>query len=168
MNKIKQLVFCGLFFTFISACSSAYTGEKNDGEVDLSEFITALISKDQEKISEKYLNNSRSFTQHGRLNDEIFDFLYIPDEAANKKSINQIIKHNNYSLKIIWQNSSVFTVLLTSLENERNLSDIEFLKSQWMVGYIACEFEQKDGKLYLYQNVCFAETDGPFPQPYEF
>jgi hypothetical protein len=35
-----------------------------------------------------------------------------------------------------------------------------------MRDYFACEFHLIDGRWVLLYNICFALTDGPFPEPY--
>lgn len=97
------------------------------------------------------------------MNQDLYDFLYKHDTKKAKKSINEIISKEDFVKKIVWQDDNIFTLMVFTSKNKSNVdSDIEFLKDKWMKEYIACEFIIKDGNLFLHQNFCFFETDGPF------
>lgn len=163
MTKTISLVLGALA---LIACASHST---DAGRAPISinaearDFVDALIRKDEAELSARYLNNAPSFTKHGKLNRDIYDFLFTSDPNTGKQSVQEIIGSGEYVLKIIPQSSAVYTVLIAPVRNKERLNNLSFLRSAWMVEYIACEFEVSRGKISLYQNVCFAETDGPFP-----
>jgi hypothetical protein len=45
----------------------------------------------------------------------------------------------------------------------RDAERLEFFTDEWMRKYFACWFKKVDGRWQLAFNICFGETDGPYP-----
>ncbi len=65
------------------------------------------------------------------------------------------------------QNGGVIVLFLPE-QFEEQLQVISFYAERWMRDYFACEFHLVDGRWVLLHNICFALTDGPYPEPYGF
>ncbi|MDH5434805.1 MAG: hypothetical protein OEY19_12750 [Gammaproteobacteria bacterium] len=122
-------------------------------------FLSILLNKDEKGIIQ-YMGKSDVFLTNGKINEDIMDFLYKSEQAW--KSVNDIAAIDKLNFKIIPQESEVVTVIYYPEKFKNKIEDIQFLEKEWMEKYFACEFEEIDGKWTFYQNVCFAETGGPF------
>lgn len=163
MAKIISLVLGTLALVACASFSPDAGGAPSSMNAEVRNFVDALIRKDETELSARYLNHASSFTENGKLNRDIYDFLFTSDPGTGKQSVQEIIGSGEYVLKVIPQSSAVYTVLIAPVRNKEKLNNLSFLRSAWMVEYVACEFEVSRGKIFLYQNVCFAETGGPFP-----
>ena len=135
---------------------------------EIGRFIKALVEKNETVLVKEYLESSENFTHQGRLNDNIYRFLYYGNTVLKTKPVGEIFSLDDYRVKIIWQNDAIITLLISSANNFPHLEGVGFLEKRWMKDYVACEFIIKDDKLVFYQNVCFAETGGPFHAEYDF
>jgi hypothetical protein len=151
----------------MAACASDETSLNESLEEEIHVFVEALLNKKEDKLVVEYLDNSKSFTNEGKLNSDIYSFLYNSNRSIGKKSVLDIASSVDYKFKVIWQSESIFTLLITKSKYYSGFDNVEFLENKWMDEYIACEFILKDSRILLYQNVCFAETGGPFPVDYD-
>lgn len=162
----RLLTICTTALIF--SCSAAVSDSSLDLDKEIDTFVKVLVEKDEAKLVTDYLTSSASFSKEGKLNSEIYDFLYKADANGKKKSVNEIVSLGDYKTKVIWQKNNVFTLLIAKAIDFKSLETLEFLENSWMINYISCEFVIKSGKLTFYQNVCFAETGGPFPTDVDF
>ena len=160
------ILFTSLFF--VGGCNATDSSEHLLLDEKVDNFIIHLLARDEEYIVKNYLDSSPTFSNNGRLTKAVASFLYESDSSIGKKSIQDVTSKREFSKKIIWQNKQTFTVIVTDKGDFNNLSNLTFLESEWMKKYFACEFVVKDDSILLYQNVCFAETGGPFPRDYDF
>ncbi len=58
------------------------------------------------------------------------------------------------------------TVLFVPEQFEEQLQVDSFYSERWMRDYFACEFHLIDGRWVLLYNICFAESGGPYHEPY--
>lgn len=162
----KKSVFL-LTLIFVCSCQ-VIDAKKNDAiQGEMNQFILALLDKNEEYLVEKYLNSSPTFSSNGKFTKEIVYFLYGKDDKSEKKSVLDLFSKDNFKTKIIWQNDKVFTLIVVHETNYDKLDDLGFLQQEWMRKYLACEFISKNEGIVFYQNVCFAETGGPFPIDYD-
>ena len=161
LGKTIVLITC----IFHVACTA--NGNAVD-ELKVEEFLTYLLGQNEEVLVEKYADNSPSFSVDDKLNEEISNFLYEPrSENSQDKSVLQLTIGGRPLFKIVPQDHGVLTILFFNAGDEHNLEKLAFLQNEWMKRYFACEFEVVDGELHFYQNICFAETDGPFPPDFD-
>ena len=165
--NIIQSMLMTFSITLPLACSAgnSASGLKLGYEIDT--FVKALIEKNENLLVSDYLESSKSFSTQGKLNTDIYNFLYMSDQKNGTKAVTEIVTINNYKTKVIWQSDDVLTLLITNSNNYSQFNSIKFLENSWMKEYIACEFIVKENKLVFYQNVCFAETGGPFSKDYD-
>lgn len=161
MNKLKLSI---LIFSFFPNSYSLATEDKNEVQNKklIKEFVLEIIGKNEKIIVEKYLHNSKSFTKDGKINPDISKFLFGKNNS-HSNGILSIVSKENFTIKSISQGNNIYTVLVTNKQHSGDLENISFLQNHWMLDYFACEVEIKSDQISLYQNVCFAETDGPFP-----
>ena len=144
----------------------AFSDESVIGDVRKARvFLEHLLARDEESIV-KYLGKSRAFHSGDKLNQEIYDFLYRRKMGEEWKSVLEIASLGSLGIKIVPQGSNVITVLYFPTRFQTEIEDERFLVNEWMKKYFACEFEAVGDGWEFYQNVCFAETDGPFPPEY--
>lgn len=150
-----------LFFSLINITQAKET--ENINEEIIKNFIFVILDKDEEKISEKYLQNSPTFTENGLLKSEIRNFLY-GDKGNN--GITSIAKKSDIHFKIIHQRENIYLILVTSKNRKDKLEDYSYLQEEWMKSYFACEINLKNEEISFHENVCFSETGGPFQKQY--
>ena len=157
-----------LFLTlFVCACQATDSKQDSALQGKMDQFVVALLDRNEEYLVEKYLKSSPTFSSNGKFTKEIAYFLYGKDDKSGKKSVLDLFSRDNFKTKIIWQKDNVFTLIVVHEKDYNKLDDLRFLEQEWMKQFLACEFILKDGNIVLYQNVCFAETGGPFPVDYD-
>lgn len=169
--KANKNIIQSMLMTFGMTLALTCSGEKSHPGLKLSyeinTFVKALIEKDESLLVSDYLEKSKSFSTESKLNTDIYNFLYMSDQKNGKKAVTEIVSIINYKTKVVWQSYDVLTLLITNSINYSQFSSVKFLEESWMKEYIACEFIIKENKLVFYQNVCFAETGGPFSKDYD-
>ena len=168
---LNVIVFCFLNAGVIG-CQSSADGSlalaKNEQVPSLAqaeEFLGYLLVRDEKSII-KYMGDSEIFLTDGKISQDIIDFLYAGNKQGGWKSVLEIAKLDKVSIKLIKQKNNVITVLFYPRKYSNQMNDLSFLENEWMKKYFACEFEIINGTWEFYQNVCFAETDGPYPPEY--
>lgn len=126
-----------------------------------TELLRALLDRDFVAV-EKFTGEPKLyFSSPGQLDEPFRKFLY---EGNAKHLLGRERNVENFAIKIIPQEQGVFTILYTDRKLKGKLSDLKFLGTQWMKAYFACELRAlPDGRFIFHENLCFAETDGPFP-----
>jgi len=157
--------FLTLFF--VHSCQALDSKQNNALQGDMNQFVLAMLDRNEEYLVEEYLKSSPTFSSNEKFTKEIAYFLYGRDAKSGKKSVLDFFSRDNFKTKIIWQKDNVFTLIVVHEKNYNKLDELSFLQQEWMKQFLACEFVLKDEGIVLYQNVCFAETDGPFPVDYE-
>jgi hypothetical protein len=168
LSKIFSIFLSLLTIVLIFSCNATTSNSKQNLDAKIYTFVKALVEKDEAKLVTYYLASSNTFSKNGKLNPDIYNFLYKSGDNSKQKAVNDIVAINDFKTKIIWQKADVFTLLIAKSKDIEKFESLNFLENYWMISYIACEFIVVDGKLEFYQNVCFAETGGPFPTDYEF
>lgn len=160
-----KLVYAIFMLMLIS--SSCSLADESDAYLKgkARDFLTALLSIDEETLATKYASNSKSFTKEGKLNREIYSFLY-DDKDGEYLPVTKIVSSSDAYIKVIPQGQERYIALFMREKLRENASSISFLENEWMKKYFACEFELANGELTFYQNICFAESGGPFPPDY--
>jgi hypothetical protein len=162
LGKTKVTTF--IFSLFIlSGCEAQSASQSVVIQAKVDEFILDLLDRNEEKLVKKYLESSPNFSLNGKLTKDIANFLYNTDSKSGMQSVLNIVSKNNFRAKIIWQKEDKFTVVVIDESKYDKLNELSFLENEWMKQYFACEFILRGDLILLYQNVCFAETDGPFP-----
>lgn len=150
----------------LSSCS--WTVKKDISlKEKVNEFLTILIQKDEQTLVSKYASGSASFSQNGKLNPDIYRFLY-ENKDENYRPVTNIVDQDDYYIKVIPQANGSYIALFTKNKYKEQASSTYFLENEWMKKYFACEFELVEGELSFKHNICFAETGGPFQSEYDF
>jgi hypothetical protein len=123
-------------------------------------FVRALLSKDLHSLK-KYGVTDEFFMPSGKLRPEIHDFLY--GKIPGWRSAREIAEDGKLTAVVVPQDDNQVIVIYVSKERKERLKDIEFLQSEWMKQYFACQFDTREDPWKLHMNFCFAETDGPYP-----
>lgn len=167
IKVFKNIVILSLSLC-IAASSLAKGSECNQRLVDETRnFALHLLDRNEHVLVKKYASSAPSFTTDGKLNQDIHDFLYNQHASEGWSSVQDIVTPEDMAIKLISQKGNVVTALFFKEQYEEDANDIEFLRNEWMKKYFACEFEVVGDNLFFYQNICFAETDGPFPPEYD-
>ena len=69
-------------------------------------------------------------------------------------------------IRIVRQQDGGTTVFFIPEQLKEQARVVSFYSERWMRDYFACEFHLIDGRWVLLYNICFALTDGPYPEPY--
>lgn len=158
--KMKILLMLTLFFLFNVFGFANAKAKDSKESVEAKKFLVHLLTKNEMKLIE-YEDGQKIFSSEGKLNEDIYDFLYT--STTNSKSVVEIAKIDKILIKVIKQKESIITVLFYPKKFHWAINnDVNFLENEWMKKYFACEFVNRNGELKLYYNFCFAETGGPF------
>lgn len=131
---------------------------KRDVNSAALEILTAILNRNQEKLA-GFTEEPELFFENQKLSSEVFNFLYQND---NLTGIHLSI--DDFTIKTLPQGNNIYIVLYAQKNESRNFDDMQFLKQEWMKRYFACGIHlAADGRVFLHENFCFAETDGPFP-----
>jgi hypothetical protein len=168
--RLMCLLVSLLGLTFAASCSGAdeeiSTVSTNEDakphEVVAREFLEALMTHD--------VGTLRSFAsnfgggQQSQWDSEIEEFLF--RDAGDWLSVTSIAKIAPLEIVIVYQSDVQFLALYVPKSSMKSVKSDEFLQTQWMKKYFACQFKKTAGSWKLYMNFCFAETDGPYPSDY--
>ena len=125
---------------------------------DAEKFLGALLAQDQEAL--RAYDGSVFFDSNG-IRPEIRDFLY--ESKGEWRSIIEISRLGEIRPVVVPQGNGTIIVLYVPSIYESEVSNAGFLSEQWMKKYFACHFILEGSHWMLYENFCFAETDGPYP-----
>jgi hypothetical protein len=138
--------------------------------------------------------NPQDFGENGQLKDDVAGFLYDGDYMrgynSDARSVVEIMAlgtlriHTNWdeggptavisSRKLPGENARVVmvetggraTVLFVPEQFEEQLQVGSFYGERWMRDYFACEFHLIEDRWVLLYSICFAESGGPYHEPY--
>jgi hypothetical protein len=140
---------------------SVPTDEHSAMQLTAERFLKALLSQD-EKVLFEYGGGGDIFFKAGKLLPAISDFLYHPD--GDWLAVTSIAELGPLEAVVVPQQDHIFVILYVPKQYRENITDSTFLSSQWMKKYFACQFVQSQSGFRLYENFCFAETDGPYAE----
>jgi hypothetical protein len=121
-------------------------------------FLRALLAQDEHSL--RAYDGNVFFNSEGLL-PEIKDFLY--KSKGEWRSVIEISGLGELRPIIVPQKSGAIIVLYVPSVYESQVSNAAFLSAEWMKKYFACQFVVQNNGWKLYENFCFAETDGPYP-----
>ena len=180
-------------FGLLVGCANLET--ETDARLDktVETLLEAIRARDDGVIL-SLAANPQDFGENGRLQDDVAGFLYDDDyvrgfnpEARSVVEIMalgplriHILREKGGSATVIFSpklpgekarsamvdTGGRATVLFVPEQFEAQLKVGSFYSERWMRDYFACEFHLIDGRWVLLYNICFALTDGPFPEPY--
>ena len=168
--RLMRFLVSLLGLTFATSCSAAdaelsTVSTKEDAtshEVVAREFLEALMTHDVGALK-SFASEFGGGQQH-QLDPEIEEFLF--RDAGDWLSVTSIAEIAPLEIVIVYQNDVQFLALYVPKSSMRSVTSDEFLQTQWMKKYFACQFKKTAGSWKLYMNFCFAETDGPYPSDY--
>lgn len=189
-------VFVGVFalmVTLLSGCANPRTEVEVHLDKTVETLLDAIRTRDDAAIL-SLAANPPNFGERGRLEDDVAGFLYDGDfvrtYSSDARSVVEIMALGPLQVHIVREEGSrataIFapegsgetaqvlsfdtesraTVLFIPEQFKEQLQVISFYSERWMRDYFACEFHLIDGRWVLLYNICFALTDGPYPEPY--
>ena len=184
---------CGLVVTLLTGCANPRTEADARLDKTIETLLGAIRTRDDGAIL-SLAANPPNFGEGGRLEDDVAGFLYDGDfvrtYVSGARSVVEIMALGPLQVHIVHEEggraTAIFAparsgetaqVLSFDLESratvffipeqfEDQARVISFYTERWMRDYFACEFHLIDGRWVLLYNICFALTDGPYPEPY--
>lgn len=186
-------VLFGLAVSSIAGCANL--GAETDARLDktVEMLLEAIRARDDGAIL-ALTANPQDFGENGRFHDDVARFLYNGDHirgySPDVRSVVEIMALGSLRIhilrdgggptavilppKLAGEKSRVVmvetdrraTVLFVPEQFEEQLQVGSFYGERWMRDYFACEFHLIEDRWVLLYNICFAETGGPYPEPY--
>ncbi len=183
----------GLAVSLIAGCATLET--ETDARLDktVETLLEAIRARDDGVIL-SLAANPQAFGENGRLQGDVAGFLYDGDHVRGynpeARSVVEIMALGPLRVHILREkggpatvisspkppreNAQVVmvesggraTVLFVPEQFEERLQVVSFYSERWMRDYFACEFHLIDGRWVLLYNICFAESGGPYHEPY--
>jgi hypothetical protein len=187
------VIVLGLAVSLIAGCANL--GTETDARLDktVEMLLEAIRARDDGAVL-ALTANPQDFGENGRLQDDVAGFLYDGDyirgHNTDVRSVVEIMALGSLRIhilrdeggptavisspKLAGEKSRVVmvktdgraTVLFVPEQFEEQLQVGSFYSERWMRDYFACEFHLIEGHWVLLYNICFASTDGPYPEPY--
>lgn len=183
----------GLAISFIIGCATLET--ETDARLDKTvEMLLEAIRARDDGVILSLAANPQDFGENGRLQDNVAGFLYDGNHVrgynSEARSVVEIMALGPLGVHIVREKGgptavisfpklpsekarSVMvdtggraTVLFVPEQFETQLKVGSFYSERWMRDYFACEFHLIDGRWVLLYNICFAESGGPYHEPY--
>jgi hypothetical protein len=166
--KVSIPVFA-LALTLLASCV-APKAEVNDSlDQTIQTLLSAIRARDDSTIM-SLAANPQTHNKDGRFEYDVAGFLYDGDYIrgynADARSVVEIMALGPLLIHKEPQENGGVIVLFLPEQFEDQLQVISFYSERWMRDYFACEFRLIEGRWVLSYNICFAMTDGPFPEPY--
>ena len=173
----------------------ANLGTETDARLDktVETLLEAVRARDDGVIL-SLAANPQDFGENGRLMEDVAGFLYDGDYIRgynpDARSVMEIMALGPLRVHILREkggptavisspnrpreNAQVImvesggraTVLFVSEQFEERLQVVSFYSERWMHDYFACEFHLIEDRWVLLYNICFAESGGPYHEPY--
>ena len=166
--KVSMPVFA-LALTLLAGCV-APRAEVNDSlDQTIQTLLSAIRARDDSTIM-SLAAKPQTHNKDGRFEYDVAGFLYDGDYIrgynADARSVVEIMALGPLLIHKEPQENGGVIVLFLPEQFEDQLQVISFYSERWMRDYFACEFRLIEGRWVLSYNICFAMTDGPFPEPY--
>lgn len=188
-----SMVVLGLAFNLLAGCAKLdpEMGAQLDNTIET--MMEALRARDDGAIL-SLAANPQDFGENGRLEHDVAGFLYDGDFIRgynpDARSVVEIMALGRLLIRIVREKSGPtavisspklpdekarvlmidtggrVTVLFIPERFEEEAQVVSFYSERWMRDYFACEFHLIDGRWVLLYNICFAESGGPYPEPY--
>ena len=164
-----SMVVLSLAFILLAGC--AKPGPETDVQLDnaIETMLEALRARDDGAVLSLAVN-PQDIGENGRLDDDVARFLYDGDYlrgfSPDARSVVEIMALGPLRVHIVREQGGRATVLFIPERFEEKAEVVSFYAQRWMRDYFACEFHLIDGRWVLLYNICFALTDGPYPEPY--
>jgi hypothetical protein len=127
-----------------------------DLAVGARDFWRAVIARDAQVI-ESFEPSRGAYVEDGKLREEIATWMNRADAIDALGDIEVVVATQSNGRAI---------VIFVPTHLRPRVTQIEFLQSEWMTSYFACEFQLIDDAWKLRGAFCFDETDGPYPAEY--
>ncbi len=183
----------GLAFSSISGCANLETETVARLDKTVETLLEAIRAHDDGAIL-ALAANPQDFGENGRLRDDVAGFLYDGDymrgHNTDARSVVEIMVLGSLRIHIVRdeggpaeivsspklagekarvvsvETGGRATVLFVPEQFEAQLQVASFYSERWMRDYFACEFHLIDGRWVFLYNICFAESGGPYHEPY--
>jgi hypothetical protein len=166
--KVLIPVFA-LALTLLAGCVAPRTEVNELLDQTIQTLLSAIRARDDNTIM-SLAANPQTHNKDGRFEYDVAGFLYDGDYIrgynAEARSVVEIMALGPMLIHMEPQENGGVIVLFLPEQLEDQLQVISFYSKRWMRDYFACEFHLIDGRWVLLYNICFALTDGPFPEPY--
>jgi hypothetical protein len=187
------VVLFGLAFSSISGCANPETGTDSRLNETIETLLEAVRARDDAAIL-ALAAKPQAFVENGRLRDDVAGFLYDGDymrgRNSNARSVVEIMalgplrihilrddgdstevmssseKSGEKARVVMADTGARVTVLFVPEQFEDQLQVASFYSERWMRDYFACEFHLIEDRWVLLYNICFAESGGPYHEPY--
>ena len=182
-----------LAFTLLAGCSAPRTAADAQLDKTIQTLLNAIRAHDNVAIL-SLTAEPQTFGEHGRLMEDVAGFLYdgdsIRENSPDARSVVEIMALGPLQIHILREKvdrvtvisspqqpgekarvvtlntEGRATVLFVPEQFEEQLQVDSFYSERWMRDYFACEFYLIDGRWVLPYNICFAESGGPYHEPY--
>ncbi len=183
----------GLAVSLIVGCADLKTDTDARLDRTIEMLLLAIRAHDDGAIL-ALTANPQNFSEGGRLKIDVAGFLYdgghIRGYSPDARSVVEIMalgslrvhimrdeggptaivsspKLPNEKARVVMvETGGRATVLFVPEQFEERLQVDSFYSERWMRDYFACEFHLIEGRWVLLYNICFAESGGPYPEPY--
>ncbi len=163
------MVLFGLAVGLLASCVSSEIEKDIQLEKAIETMLEALRARDDGAIL-ALAAKPQDFGENGRLQDDVAGFLYDGDYirgyGPDARSVVEILALGPLRVHIVRELGGRATVLFIPERFEEKAQVVSFYAQRWMRDYFACEFHLVNGRWVLLYNICFAESDGPYPKPY--
>jgi len=188
-----SMVLFGLAVTLLAGCANPRTEADVRLDKTVETLLDAIRTRDDSAIL-SLAANPPNFGKRGRLEDDVAGFLYDGDFVRtynpDARSVVEIMALGRLLIRIVREKGGPtavisspklpdekarvlmidtggrVTVLFIPERFEEEAQVVSFYSERWMRDYFACEFHLIDGRWVLLYNICFAESGGPYPEPY--
>lgn len=182
-----------LVLSVLAGCADPKTEADARLDKTIETLLDAIRTQDDGAIL-SLTAEPQTFGEHGRLIEVVAGFLYDGDVvrtySPDARSVVEIMALGPLQVHIVREKGGPAavisspklpsekarvvmvetggraTVLFTPERFEWQAEVLSFYSERWMRDYFACEFHLIDGRWVLLYNICFAESDGPYPEPY--
>lgn len=161
------VIVLGLAVSLIAGCANL--GTETDARLDktVEMLLEAIRARDDGAVL-ALTANPQDFGENGRLQDDVAGFLYdgayVRGYNPDARSVVEIMELGPLRVQVMRENDSRATALFIPERFEEASRSVSFYSERWMRDYFACEFHLIEDRWVLLYNICFASTDGPYPE----
>ena len=164
---VKLVVLIGAFVA-LPGCQTDRQSRSLDVDASTAgRELLAVLETGQAEQLERYLSSRTDLLGPQALTEDARRFVYdggwVRRFDPNGKSIVEIVAEGDLEILGALQPDGSIILSFVPLRYRKEARQATFYVQQWMRKYFACRFEKAVGRWQLSENLCFAETDGPYP-----
>lgn len=166
---VSSLMAIVAVWALIGCAAQRPAADLDPGAEAAARAFLAVVATGRAADLRSHLDAQESGIGGTALTDEarrlVFDGAWLRDFVPGGRSITELASMGDPALLGATQPDGSVIVSFVPPQYAAEATEMAFFTEQWMRRYFACRFAPAGDRWVLAENLCFAESDGPYPVP---